>query len=63
MYRVRLSTEATLHVTEALDAMEAVSPTHHLTDIAHSSRHLIPRGSCLFHQVGVVSSDGCGFTT
>lgn len=49
-----VSVDATLCVSEALDVLEAVSPTHRMTDIAHAPRTLFPHGSFLFYQVGVV---------
>lgn len=51
--RYMVSVDATLCVSEALDALEAVGPMQYMTDIAHAPRTLFPRGSFLFYQVGV----------
>ena len=42
-------------VSEALDSLECTGPTHRLSDLDYSPRTLLPRGSLLFYQVGVVS--------
>jgi hypothetical protein len=48
--------ETVLRVSEALDELETVTPSYHLTDLAHSPRTFFPRGSALFHQGRLVVS-------
>ena len=50
--------ETVLRVSEVLNELETASPSHQLTDIAHFPRSLFPRGSALFHKVGVASGRG-----
>ena len=54
-HREPLPVKTALRVSEGLGELESVDPSHFLlTNIAHSPRTFLPRGSVLFRKVGVV---------